>query len=70
MIFSKKSMPLIERLLAANAVEGDAISELNSYMSGSNIESKRLNELIDRSTRAHNEKMDIWQRLQAEAIGN
>ncbi len=69
MIFDMdSSKELFEKLQAAQAAEGVAITALHNAMKGGVKDSKALGALTDCMTEAHNKKMDIWDQLQQHRL--
>ncbi len=69
MIFDmNSSKELIEKLQAAQAIEGAAITALHDALKGGMKDDKILGALTDRMTEAHNKKMDIWDQLQQHRL--
>lgn len=69
MIFDmNSSMELIEKLQAAQAAEGVAITALHDALKSGIKDDDVLVALTDSMTDAHNKKMDIWDQLQQHRI--
>lgn len=63
-VYDQRAVPLMEQFRAANDAEGAAIRALLAYMQGGGNDNKRLMELTDGMTLAHDKKMQIYKEMQ------
>ncbi len=63
-VYDSKAIPLLEQFRAANDAEGAAIKVLLAYMQSGGNDNKKLMELTDWMTTAHDKKMQIYQDMQ------
>jgi hypothetical protein len=54
----------MEQFKAVNEAEGAAVKALLAYMQGGGSDNKKLMQLTDQMTSAHDKKMGIYQELQ------
>ncbi len=63
-IYDQRAVPLMEQFKAANDAEGVAIKNLLAYMQSGGNDNKKLMELTNSMTSAHEKKMHIYQEMQ------
>lgn len=63
-VYDQRAVPLMEQFKAVNEAEGVAIKNLLTYMQSGGKDNKKLMELTDAMTSAHERKMQIYQEMQ------
>lgn len=68
MLIDESSRPLLDAYLAANEREGQAIRALKAVADAGLRDQAKLFELVKRVEEAHNEKMHLFEQLQASRL--
>lgn len=63
MIISSEHHDLFEQFKVADKKEGEAIKELNTYMSSLNADRAIINKLMKAFEKSHEIKMELWNQL-------
>jgi hypothetical protein len=63
-VYDSKVQPLMQQFMAANEAEGVAIKALLAYMQGGGNDMAQMKRLSDSMTVAHDNKMNIYAKMQ------